>query len=99
MGRRQSHHQVLGAQAVDPLFHLPSSQVPRDSPQHREQRAVAMEMMYRHALITQAAIGKAMGGLDYTTVSRERKRLREKVPANKVLGKALSDIENILLHK
>jgi hypothetical protein len=33
-----------------------------------------MEMLYRRGEMSQAAIGKLLGGLDYTTVSRERKR-------------------------
>jgi putative transposase len=107
-GSKREQPSILELQAKRPevvlrrvarYFGLKESEITGKRPEHREQRAVAMEMMYRHALISQAAIGKAMGGLDYTTVSRERKRLREKVPANKVLGKALSDIENILLHK
>jgi hypothetical protein len=42
--------------------------------------------------MSQAEIGTAMGGLDYTTVSRERKRLQEKVLRNKARGQALSGI-------
>jgi hypothetical protein len=38
-----------------------------------------MELMYRYGGVTQAEIGKALGGLDYTAVSRERKQLREDV--------------------
>ena len=33
--------------------------------------------------LSQAAIGETLGGLDYSTVSRERKRLREKAERNK----------------
>jgi chromosomal replication initiation ATPase DnaA len=58
----------------------------------RDARAVAMEMMYRHGAISQAEIGKALGGLDYTTVSLERKWLRDKVRGNKALGRAVSEI-------
>ena len=45
----------------------------------RDQRAVAMEMIYRNGGIGQVEIGRLIGGLDYTAVSRERKRIREKV--------------------
>jgi hypothetical protein len=40
----------------------------------RDERAAAMEMLYRRGEMSQAANGKLLGGLDYTTVSRERKR-------------------------
>ena len=36
--------------------------------------------------MSQVAIGKVLGGLDYTTVSRERKRLRERALNDKKLG-------------
>jgi putative transposase len=65
----------------------------------RDERAAAMEMLYRHGEMSQAAIGKVLGGLDYTTVSRERKRLRERVQEDKRLGIALAEIEDSLCHK
>jgi REP element-mobilizing transposase RayT len=46
---------------------------------YRTERAMAMELMYRYAGVTQEEIGKALGGLDYSAVSRERKQLRENV--------------------
>ena len=65
----------------------------------RDERAAAMEMLYRHGEMSQAAIGKLLGGLDYTTVSRERKRLRDRVREDKKLGIALAEIEDSLRHK
>lgn len=65
----------------------------------RDERAAAMEMLYRHGQLSQAAIGKLLGGLDYTTVSRERKRLREIVQQNKQLGTTLREIEESLRHR
>ena len=38
----------------------------------RKERAVAMEMMYRHGQLSKAVIGKTLGGLDYAAVIRER---------------------------
>jgi hypothetical protein len=58
-----------------------------------------MEMLYRHGEMSQAANGKLLGGLDYTTVSRERKRLRDRVREDKNLGIALAEIEDSLRHK
>jgi uncharacterized protein (UPF0264 family) len=58
-----------------------------------------MEMMYRHGAISQAAIGQALGGLNYTTVSLERKWLRDKVREKKALARAVSEIEETLIHR
>ena len=38
-----------------------------------------MEMMYRYSEVNQGEIGEVMGGLDYTSGSRERRLLREKI--------------------
>jgi hypothetical protein len=47
-----------------------------------------MELMYRYGGVSQAEIGKALGGLDYSAVSRERKRLRDKAQNEKALRAA-----------
>lgn len=44
----------------------------------------------------QVEIGQTIGGLDYSTVSRERKRLREKMQIDKQLARAVSQIEERL---
>jgi putative transposase len=85
--------------AVARQFGVKERQITGRRPAERDARAVAMEMMYRHGAISQAEIGKALGGLDYTTVSLERKRLREKVRKNKALAKAASEVEDGLLHR
>ena len=41
-------------------------------------------------------IGQALGGLDYSAVSRERKRLRESMQIDKRLARAVSQIEERL---
>jgi putative transposase len=65
----------------------------------RDERAVAMEMLYRHGQLSQAAIGQELGGLDYVTVSRERKRLGERVQKDKKLAAALRALEDVWRHK
>ena len=80
-------------------FLLKETQITGRRAAERDARAVAMEMMYRHGAISQAEIGKAMGGLDYTTVSLERKWLRDKVRENKALARAVSEIDNDLIHR
>ena len=55
-----------------------------------------MEMIYRYAGISQAEIGRMFEGLDYTAVSRERTRLRERLKMDRRLEKSLREIEGIL---
>jgi hypothetical protein len=38
-----------------------------------------------------------MGNLDYTSVSRERKRLREKIAKDNALGEAFEEIDSAFL--
>lgn len=62
-----------------------------------EGRALAMELLYRHSGLTQQEIGRWVGNLDYTAVSRERKRLRAKMEADSRVEKRLKEIEADLL--
>jgi len=64
---------------------------------HRDERGVVLELMYRHGGMSQAEIGKLKGGLDYTAVSRERNRLRERMAGDRGLRKAVEEIEMSLL--
>lgn len=59
----------------------------------RDERAIAMEMIYRYSGISQAEIGKMFSGLDYTAVSRERTRLRGRIEEVPALSKAARAIE------
>ena len=65
----------------------------------RDERAVAMELIYRSGGIGQVEIGRLIGGLDYTAVSRERKRLREKLQRDASLRRAMERIETQLMSK
>ncbi|MGH7812290.1 MAG: hypothetical protein ACREP5_18625 [Candidatus Binatia bacterium] len=60
----------------------------------RDERAVAMELVYRNGGIGQAEIGRLFGGLDYTAVSRERTRLRERTQQDNKLHGTLVEIES-----
>lgn len=40
---------------------------------------VALELLYRHGGVSQAAIGKLMGGLDYTAASRKKNGCRNRL--------------------
>lgn len=58
-----------------------------------------MELIYRNGGIGQVEIGPLIGGLDYTAVSRERKRIREKLEHNAHLRRAVATIETQLMSK
>ena len=64
---------------------------------HRDERALAMELLYRHANVHQEEIGRALGHLNYTSVSRERARLRQKLEQKRTLAHAMRAIETKLL--
>ncbi len=82
--------------AVCRQFGVKETEIAGKRSENREARAVAMEMLYRHGDLSQGTVGKELGGLDYTTVSRERKRLRERAEKDKRLGKALTEIDEAL---
>jgi REP element-mobilizing transposase RayT len=65
----------------------------------RDERAVAIDFLYRYGAMKQGEIGKRLGGLDYSTVSRERTRLRERVNHDRTLEKTVREIEGILNSK
>ena len=46
------------------------------------ERAMLMELLYRLCSITQPEIGRLVGGIDYSAVSRARKRLRKRMREN-----------------
>jgi REP element-mobilizing transposase RayT len=79
--------------AVARHFGLAEENITGKRTRHRNERAIAMELIYRHSGVSQAEIGKTLGGLDYSAVSRERKWLREKAQNDKALRAALSTIE------
>jgi hypothetical protein len=58
-------------------------------------RALAMELLYRYGGMNQREIGELLG-LDYSSVSVGRKRLREAMEKDKGLGRLLDKIEALL---
>jgi len=56
-----------------------------------------MEFMYRYSGISQGEIGEHLGGMDYTAVSRERKRLREKMEHDSKLMRQVNEIDTRLM--
>ena len=77
-------------------FEIEDNAITGKRPTHREYRAVAMEMLYRYGNNSQVEIGEILGGLDYSTVSRERKRLRERMGEDKAFAKVVAQIEDAL---
>jgi putative transposase len=60
---------------------------------HRDKRAMVMECMYRHGGVSQAEIGRYMGGMDYTAVSHERRRIRRKISESRTIGRWAKELE------
>ena len=58
-------------------------------------RSIAMELLYRYAGMNQREIGELMG-VDYSTVSVTRKRLRDMLAANDRLKKRFHAVEDAL---
>ncbi len=67
-------------------FDLAPERLQRKRGRCRDQRGVLMELLYRHGGMTQQAIGAHLGGLDYTAVSHERRRARERMAQNEVMA-------------
>ena len=61
-----------------------------------ELRQIVMDVLYRAGGLKAPQIGRIFG-LDYGSVSQERKRLREKLPKDRKLQALMSRIENSLL--
>jgi len=60
------------------------------------ERAMLMELLYRFCMITQPQIGKLLGGIDYSAVSRARKRFLFKMQHEPEWGKKFNQIRNKL---
>jgi chromosomal replication initiation ATPase DnaA len=65
----------------------------------RDERGVAIELLYRYSAMKQREIGKRLGEIDYSAVSRERTRLRERVKVDRGLARSVREIEEILNHR
>lgn len=63
---------------------------------YRDERAVAIDLLYRYSAINQREIGQRLDGIDYSAVSRERTRLRDKLKVDRRLEKVLREIEATL---
>jgi putative transposase len=91
---RVEPREVLRQTAI--YLNLKVEQITRKRSRYRDQRAIVMELMHRHSRAKQVEIGEYLGQLDYTLVSRERKRLREKIEHDPKLRKWATEIERRL---
>jgi len=82
-------------QVVSRYFHIAPEALQTRRTRYRDERACLMECLYRYSGLTQHAIGQLIGPLDYTAVSRERKRLREQ--AEPKLRRWAREIETALI--
>jgi len=55
-----------------------------------------MELMYRFCKISQPEIGRLVGGIDYSTVSKARRRLRSRMEREPELRKRFDELSNRL---
>ena len=83
-------------QRVSGYFGIKLAELAKKRTPHRDSRAVVMEMMYRYGKISQEEIGKRLGGLDYSAVSRERTRLRERLESDRKLRRTIEEIDDII---
>lgn len=74
-------------------FKLRPEELSRKRGGYQDRRALVMELMHRYGGIKQEQIGKICGDVDYTLVSRERRRLRENMVHDSRLRKCYRDIE------
>ncbi len=90
------------AQKVDPAritgqvaayFKLAPERLQRKRGRCRDQRGLLMELLYRYGGMTQQAIGAQLGGLDYTAVSHERRRFRERVVENELMANSWRELD------
>jgi chromosomal replication initiation ATPase DnaA len=61
-----------------------------------DNRSIIMELLYRYCDLTQPQIGEIVGGIDYSSVSYARKRLRLKLGEDVDLKKKFFKIDEYL---
>ena len=63
------------------------------------ERAMLMEVLYRHYKLTLVEIGRLVGGIDYSAVSQARKRLQIRMEREPKLRKRFNTLNDQLLQK
>jgi chromosomal replication initiation ATPase DnaA len=57
---------------------------------------MVMEMLHRYSGLRQEEIGSYLGGIDYTSVSHERSRIRDRLKDNATVKRWLRELEELL---
>jgi chromosomal replication initiation ATPase DnaA len=73
-------------------FQVPEIQLTGKRTGLRDERGMALELMHRYCDASQTQIGQLVG-LDYTAVSRERTRLRNRIEPDRSLKRRLHEVE------
>jgi hypothetical protein len=64
------------------------------------ERAILMECLHRYGQVSQGEIGRWMGGVDYSWVSRMREELRQSIRKDERVRKLFHRVEDVLMtHK
>ena len=87
--------EALIKQAAD-YFRLEKADLIRKRGQHRQERALVMELLHRHSGLKQRMIGERLGGLDEGLVSRDRRAIREKIETEPTIRKWFKDLSTTL---
>lgn len=104
-GSTATQSPLLAVTRIDPAritadaaryFNLAPERLRRKRGRCRDQRGLLMELLYRHGGMTQQAIGVHLGGLDYTAVSHERRRVRERIAQSDVVANWWRELDSVL---
>ena len=82
-------------QAAD-YFRLSEADLTKKRGQHRQERALVMELLHRYSGLKQRMIGERFGGLDEGLVSRDRRAIREKIETEAKIRKWFHDLDTRL---
>jgi putative transposase len=83
--------EALLKQAAD-YFRLTEADLTKKRGQHRQERALVMELLHRYSGLKQRMIGERFGGLDEGLVSRDRRAIREKIETEPKIRKWFQDL-------
>jgi hypothetical protein len=67
-------------------FRLAEADLTRKRGRHRQERALAMELLHRYSGLKQRMISERFGRLDEGLVSRDRRAIREKIGTEPKMG-------------
>jgi cell division protein ZapA (FtsZ GTPase activity inhibitor) len=92
---RNIEAEALLKQAAD-YFRVSVAELTKKRGQHRQERALVMELLHRYSGLKQRIIGEWFGGLDEGLVSRDRKAIRQEINTEPRIRKWFNDLEDLL---